>query len=207
LGVTLDYYEDAMPRGPAGCIRDAGWNCAAETFVVVHGTVLPQINLGGLLQAHQRSGCALTMVAVEQDPGADGSRVMEPAGIYVVSRPALEWVPARGYQDIKEMWVPRLYRQGQVCVPYIVEADAAIGVMGASGYLRAVGAVLERMSAEAEWANEYRRMDSAWVHETARVAPSVHIAGPVLIGPGAWVNRSAGIVGPAQTHGSGRRPS
>jgi len=39
-GVDLRYFEDHMPRGPAGCMRDAAMNLDAENLVVVDATIL-----------------------------------------------------------------------------------------------------------------------------------------------------------------------
>ena len=93
LGLTLHYFEDRMPRGPAGCMRDAAVDSTAETFLVVEGTMLPQANIAELLGSHQDSGTALTVAAVNAGPPRKGcepaSDRLEPAGIYVFSRAAL----------------------------------------------------------------------------------------------------------------------
>ena len=44
-GISLDYYEDVMPRGPAGCTRDAVIQNGCATLVVVEATTVPQLSL------------------------------------------------------------------------------------------------------------------------------------------------------------------
>ena len=67
----LHYYEDHMPRGPAGCVRDAAIDLVDGPLVVVEGTILPEaVDLGRLLDTHARSNAAMTVVV-------DGSRRSE----------------------------------------------------------------------------------------------------------------------------------
>ena len=47
-GVDLDYSEDVMPRGPAGCVRDAAMDSDAAEVVVVDGTIVPRVDLKAL---------------------------------------------------------------------------------------------------------------------------------------------------------------
>ena len=118
-GMSLEYYEDIMPRGPAGCARDASAGCGASAFVVVEGTIMPRVDLAGLLGAHEESKAALTVVV-----GGSGQRDGcvagdgQPTGIYVFSPRVLEEVPALGYQDIKEALIPRLYKSGELVATY-----------------------------------------------------------------------------------------
>ena len=81
LGLALEYYEDVMPRGPAGCVRDAGAGRQAKWLVVVYGTIVPQIALADVLRAHEASRALLTIVAAQGGPGrsCDG-KALEPAG-------------------------------------------------------------------------------------------------------------------------------
>ncbi len=65
--MALTYYEDTMPRGPAGCIRDAAIS-EADTLVVVEATVATDIDLGPLLAAHRQARAALTTVVAGSAP-------------------------------------------------------------------------------------------------------------------------------------------
>ena len=40
LGISLEYSEDVMPRGPAGCVRDAAHDTGADAIVVVGANAL-----------------------------------------------------------------------------------------------------------------------------------------------------------------------
>ncbi|AHG87679.1 transferase hexapeptide repeat containing protein [Gemmatirosa kalamazoonensis] len=115
LRMTLSYYEDAAPRGPAGCARDAALATTAERFVVVEGAFIPTLDLRALLAAHRESGAAATTV-VEIDRRRNAMRQSWPAmpgGVYVFERHVLERVPATGFQDIKQGLLERLYAHGE----------------------------------------------------------------------------------------------
>src|SRR5437868_1935913 len=87
-GIDLGYFEDHMPRGPAGCMRDAAINLDVENLVVVDATILPYtIDLAALVEAHTRAGASLT-VAATSDARSAGT-VSTPVGVFIVSRRAL----------------------------------------------------------------------------------------------------------------------
>ena len=98
LGMDFDYYEDRIPRGPAGCIFDALSPEIPCTLVVAEGTCIPRANLSQMLDAHFKSKAALT-VAVE----AGSKEFLVPAGIYILDKSAVARIRETGYQDIKEI--------------------------------------------------------------------------------------------------------
>jgi len=202
VGLALKYVEDRMPRGPAGCARDAATESVAELFVIVEGTVLPQLDMDRLLAAHRGSGAALTVAAVvEGDAPRRGGETrperLEPAGVYVVSRAALEHVPATGYQDIKESLIPRLHAAGQLVMTYIVGASATPRVADAVSYLAVSKWAVERLVAEEPAPAGYVRLGEALIHESARLHARARFIGPVLIGPHCRIEEDAMVVGPA----------
>ena len=209
--VALDYIEDVMPRGPAGCMRDAALRSEASTFVVLDGTLIPRFDLGALLQTHQASGAAVTMAVAgggslhhrtsagavpAQSPGS-ADEALEPLGVYVVSRKAMAYVPTSGYQDIKEVWIPRLHKAGEKVVTYRLDRSAAWRVSDEVSYARANRWMLQdELLADVE-GGEYLRVGAALVHKTARVSPSAKLVGQVLIGPGCRIAEGVTIAGPA----------
>lgn len=198
LGLAVDYYEDMMPRGPAGCLRDAALSTSADTFVVVEGTQVPRLDLSALLEAHGASGAVMTIVVSSSGRGSPWSeRCLAPSGVYVVSRSALEAVPSRGYQDIKEMLVPRLYEMGKRVVPHVVESSATWHVSGLGSYMAACEGLVEEASRLAFFCRGYVRAGSGWAHGTAKISHRARVIGPVLIGPGCTIEDGAAIVGPA----------
>jgi NDP-sugar pyrophosphorylase family protein len=184
--VSFALLEDLAPRGPAGCVRDAAGD--AQTLVVVDGTTVPLPDLRTLLASHRASGAALTVV-VHAEPGRDGKGGRQvPSGIYVFERRALEHVSARGFCDIKESLIPRLYRAGERTLTHPVR-ESSPRVHDGPSYLELNGWMVERL-VEAPPA-------PGFVRASARQgAPDATCAGPVLVGPGAQVMSGATLVGP-----------
>ncbi|MCB9852373.1 MAG: NDP-sugar synthase [Phycisphaerales bacterium] len=191
-GVNIEYYEDHMPRGPAGCVADATREIEGDHFLVVEGCVIPQdVNIHRLMETHAESGAALTVTVTG---GADASR-LAPAGVYVFSRSALEHVGESGYEDIKEMLIPRLHTRGLTVKRYVLD-ETPLRVTGANSCFLASRLILKRLFESAGVPAGYSLRGCAFVHESADVAADARVEGPCLIGPGARIESRATIVGP-----------
>ncbi|NLG41683.1 MAG: NDP-sugar synthase [Phycisphaerae bacterium] len=195
-GLQLAYYVDRSPRGPAGCCHDAAEIVSAEQYVVLEGTVLPGVDLLSLLAAQVKSKAAAT-VLVNRTRGAFSANGLQdgtPAGVYVFSRRAFEFVRRAGFQDIKEMLIPRLREAGEAVNAYPV--DSAARVSDLESYLAVQGWALQKYS-HSDWLpQEYAWRDGLLVHRTARVDERVRVVGPVMVGPHSRIEESAIVVGP-----------
>jgi len=185
-----------MPRGAAVSARDAAWASQADTFIVADATVIPNVNLRELLSHHHASSASLTVV-VHAEPEHDGrpSRTA-PSGIYVFSRRALESVPARGFCDIKEELIPRLYANGDRIVAYDA-AEETPRVLDSSTYMAVNEWMIERLVRSQEERGDYVRVADALVHRAAFVAADAALIGPVVIEAGARVSSRAVVIGPS----------
>jgi NDP-sugar pyrophosphorylase family protein len=194
--LNLRISEDLVPRGPAGCVRDAVTGNGGPV-VVVDGTSVPLVDLGELLARHRESRATLTVV-VRMQPGDGPEGRHEPCGIYVFERRALDHVLPRGFCDIKEGLIPRLHRAGERTLAFPVR-EASPRVVDGPSYLTLNEWMVERL-ADAPPPG-YVRTSGLIAHETARIAPDAVCLGPVLVGPGAQVMARATLVGPASIGG------
>jgi len=198
FSLDVDYLEDWTPRGPGGCVRDAGVRTNADTFVVADGTTVPLVDLPALLEAHEASNAAVTVVV--RAPSAPGSgslaRALEPIGLYVFARRVLDHLPEGGFQDIKETLLPRLYRHGEHVRTYCV-SETCPRAVSTEAYLALNQWVLERLPRLGSLAPGFRRSGDVIVHESASVAPSARLIGPVVLGRNCSVHARATVVGPA----------
>ena len=198
MQIALDYFEDAEPRGPAGCARDAVAMTTAKTFVVIEGTIVPTLDFDAMIVAHRESGAAATVV-VEFDRRrrgmASGVR-RQPAGIYVFERSALESVAEHGYQDIKEGLIGRLNASGAHVAMHEVHGLSA-KVLDYSSYAAVSRWLVSRSIERPALLSHYVRDGEGMHHPTAVVHPSARLVGPVLLAQGVRVEADAVIVGPA----------
>jgi NDP-sugar pyrophosphorylase family protein len=188
-------HEDRAPRGPAGCMADAIAGTEAETVVVADGTSVPAALLAELLERHNSSGAAAT-VLVHPEPGqpAAAGRFV-PGGVYAFARRIVDLVPPRGFHDIKEGLLPRLHRAGERTAAFVA-AHASPRPLDPASYLALNEWVIERAVVAEPRAGYRRREDGTLCHETACVAPDAVFVGPVVVGPRAQVMGGVTVVGP-----------
>lgn len=197
LSMGLKYLEDWTPRGAAGCLRDAGVQTDADTFVVADGTAIPAVNLQGLLAAHYRSGAALTIVVYDDaGVGVTPQRLLSPGGVYVVERRVLDLIPATSFQDIKERLIPGLHRAGER-----VAVHAGVGacprILNAETYLAVNHWMIQSMAEGSAALAGYRALGGGVLaHPSAVVSPHATLVGPILLAPCVRVRDGATIVGP-----------
>jgi NDP-sugar pyrophosphorylase family protein len=198
LSMSIAYHEDWTPRGAAGCVRDAAASTDAQTLVIADGTAIPSVNIGLLLADHRSSRAAVTIVVHRDRLARAGERPLNPGGIYVFDRRALDYINETGFQDIKETLIPRLSKAGERIVTH-----AGLGVcprvLNAETYLAVNHWMIEQMSTDPsplEHWGIYFETGQLIAHPTASVHPEARIIGPVLLGPHVRVGAEATIVGP-----------
>jgi len=191
---ALAFHEDQTPRGAAGSARDAALATDADLFVVADATTIPDVSLLRVLAEHQETRAALTIV-VQPSSGGRGSSLV-PTGLYVFSRRAFEYVPAAGYQDIKESLIPRLYAAGELVLTSEAESHCP-QVLDAKTYLAVSHRTIARSAAPAGILGDPLFEAGPVIDASARISPTALLVGPVLVGPGVEIHDDAVIVGPA----------
>lgn len=131
-GVTLHYAVEPEPLDTAGAIAFAARSAGvAERFLVVNGDILSDIDLGGLIAAHEAAGAegtiALTKVEdpsqfgvvptdgtgrvtafVEKPPLADAPTDLVNAGFYVLEASVLDRIPEGGRVNLERETFPAM---------------------------------------------------------------------------------------------------
>jgi mannose-1-phosphate guanylyltransferase len=200
-GMDIGFYEDWMPRGAAGCVRDAGHASDHDVFVVTDGTAIPSVNLEGLLETHAVTDAALTVVVHHDPSDAAEEPGLNPGGIYVFSRRAFDCIPAHGFQDIKETLIPKLHAQGERVVVH-TGFGACPRVLNTETYLAVNQWMVSRLASERRPRPGYATDGEAMTHETARLGSNVRLVGPVVIGRDVTLGNGVTVVGPT-TIGAG----
>jgi NDP-sugar pyrophosphorylase family protein len=185
-----------MPRGPAGCLRDASELTDAEEYVVVEGFILPSVDLRAVLSAHRRSGAVATIVVHGERHNETASwRESAPVGVYVFSRHAVSRISPSSYQDIKETLIPGLLRDGATVV--VCPADEpSPRVWDLATFLGVQPWALARARDHGDLHSRYMWRGTTAVHPTAWMAKSARAIGPAMIGAGTHVGERALLIGP-----------
>ena len=195
LPARVEFHEDWMPRGAAGCVRDAGLQTDARTFIVVDGTTIPCGDLRVLLDTHTRSGAALTVCAHSEPRATASNAALRPNGVYVFDRSIFDHIAPHGFQDIKEALIPRLHSAGVRIAVHECQG-ACPRIYDARSYLTVNRWAISRLSVNGFVPQEYTRRGEALVHASAWVSPQARLIGPLVLGSGVTVEDNATLVGP-----------
>ncbi len=200
LGMQVSYRDDAMPRGPAGCVKDATAGMTFSEVMVVESSIIPLFNIRSMILAHRQSRPALTVAA---KPVSNNDDAHSPVGVYVFSPQSLDHIGASGFQDIKESLIPALHRDGERADVYRIIGQAP-RLTGIASYFALNDWALKRSAIGAWEADGYYVEGSTLIHINAKVATSAKLLGPVMVGPDAVVEEHAIVVGPTSI-GAGSR--
>ncbi len=186
-----------------------------DTFVVISGDALTDVDVGELVAFHKEKGALATMAlrrvhdtagfgVVEIDAEGDilgfqekpdpkeAISTLANAGVYVFEPDVLEYVPENAFFDFAHDVFPRLLEEGERFVGY--QGDfywSDIGTLEAyrqAQYDVLSGRVRVRVPGE-------KRGDSLWVGQDAQIHPSASIEGHVLVGRDAVVGRDVILAG------------
>ena len=202
--LELNFLDEQMPSGTAGCIRDATRPPAGSSKFEVRSSNLlivlpagmispPKINV--LINAHRKGQSDLTVML---NPVRRNGKLMgEAAGIYICETSVLEHIPKEGYFDIKEGLIAELLRAGKT-VHTAVLPNHTGNFRDWRGYLDAVANYLEntpKLNADFKLCKR-NNSQAVWMAANSRVEPSARIFGPTVVMDGAHISDGAVIFGP-----------
>jgi lipopolysaccharide/colanic/teichoic acid biosynthesis glycosyltransferase/ADP-glucose pyrophosphorylase len=216
-GMEIRFDEEDRPKGTAGALRDLRRFIEDDNFFVIDANVFMEgMDFGAFLSGHKARGSVVT-IGVKKDrvfpvegitvggggtvkgftvihPSRERRSPYSPAGIYLFSPAALDFISEKGYFDIKEQLIPELNK-----------ASMPVHIHEVTGYLKAI------VSIEAYFEVQRERLfgaafdkgalvevgDGVWVGADSTVSHRAYIVGPVIIGNGCDVAEGAQIIGPS----------
>jgi mannose-1-phosphate guanylyltransferase / phosphomannomutase len=198
LGIQIGYSVEESPLGTAGSVRLAAKQLE-ETFLVISGDALCDVDLSALVAFHKGKGAAVTIglksvenplefgIVVTDEEGRVERFLEKPSwgqvfsdtintGIYVLEPEVLKHVPAdRPYDFSKELF------------PYLLEMGRPIYGHVMDGYWQDIGNL-----------DQYRQANFDALDENIRLnIPGIRIRGNVWLGEGVDVPDLEQIEGPA----------
>jgi mannose-1-phosphate guanylyltransferase/phosphomannomutase len=213
LGMRLSYATEEAPLGTAGSVKNAASALEDDTFLVMSGDALTDIDLGALVAAHHERGALVTVcLARVPDPvefgivvtGEDGriDRFLEKptwgqvfsdtvnTGIYVMQPEVFQVVQPGEAVD----WASDVF-------PALLAAGAPVYGHVADGYWEDVGTQRSYLKAHADVLEGRVHVDipgfevarGIWVGEGAEIDPDATLVGPLLVGDNAKVEGGASL--------------
>ncbi len=212
-GARLTYAVEPAPLDTAGAIRFAASHAAIEeTFLVVNGDVLSDLDVGALIGFHGGSGAtatiALTPVAdpsafgvvptdasgrvqafIEKPPSGTAPTNLVNAGFYVLEPEVVQRIPGDRRVNIERETFPALAAEGSV---YALASDAYWTDTGTPElYLRANLHLVNGSTRHGPAPGAHRSGDGAWV--LGRPVIDVRIGAGSLVGDAAYVGRHSTV--------------
>jgi exosortase len=194
--LALSFFDETLPVGTAGCIREALSDGIEELLMVFPAGIVCPPKIDVLVKAHRDGQSDLTVML---NPCCRNNTDMDEAsGIYVCNPGILEHIPKAGYFDIKEGLIPKMLHAGRTVhaakLPY-----HAGNFRNRQEYLCAVSSYLENVQKINTDLKPLNSTDSenVWLAINAKVDPKARIHGSVAILNGATVSSGAVVLGPA----------
>lgn len=213
FGVRMRYASEEQPLGTAGSVRNAA-DELDETFLVISGDVLTDIDLSAFVAAHRASGAtaSIALKRVENPlefgivitrPDGSIERFLEKptwgevfsdtinTGIYVLEPAVFDLIPSGEVVDFSGDVFPALLAQGDRIHGHVAEGYwEDVGTTEA--YLRAHADVLDgKVAVEIDGFD----LDGVWLGEGAEVDPGAEVRAPAVIGPNCRIDAGARVLG------------
>jgi mannose-1-phosphate guanylyltransferase/phosphomannomutase len=201
LGMTVEYSVEELPLGTAGSVRLAS-GALDDTFVVISGDALCDVNLGDLIAFHREKGAAVTIglksvdnplefgIVVTDEEGRVERFLEKPSwgqvfsdtintGIYVLEPEVLKHVPTdRPYDFSKELF-PLLLEMGRPIYGFVLD-----------GYWQDIGNLDQYRQANFDALDERVRLNidgirlrgNVWLGEGAEIEDVEQLEGPAYVG-------------------------
>lgn len=207
FGVHMVYASEETPLGTAGSVRNA-MSELDDTFLVISGDVLTDVDLSALIQEHvdRKALATIGLVRVENPleygiviSNEDGSieRFLEKptwgqvfsdtinSGIYVLEPRIFDWIAADTPVDFSSDVFPALLEAGEGVFGFIGEGYwEDVGTLDA--YLRAHKDILDgKVSVGIPG---FELSDGVYVGEGAEINPGAILKGPAVIGDNCFVD-------------------
>lgn len=148
-GVDIDVIVEPEPQGTAGALRSVRHQIR-DTFLVLNGDILTNVNLSAMIRAHRESDALATVlvtheahardhnpdrlgwarvdddgVVVEfsEENGVEGTPQHYNAGVYILQPEVLELIPHDGHVSLERDILPQLIPQRKVRAYIMHESD------------------------------------------------------------------------------------
>ncbi len=201
FGVRMAYAAEESPLGTAGSVRNA-MDELDDTFLVISGDVLTDIDLSAIVSYHKQRGALATIglksmenplefgIVITREDGSIERFLEKPTwgevfsdtintGIYVLEPEIFDSIPAGVAVDFSGEVFPSLLEQGRPLFGYVADGYwEDVGTLEA--YHKAHQDVLDG-KVEVDIPG-FRLGDGVWLGEGTEIDPGARIEGPAILG-------------------------
>ena len=212
FGVSIAYATEETPLGTAGSVRNA-MEHLTERFLVISGDVLTDVDLGAIVDFHDRKGAMATIglahvdnplefgIVITHEDGSIERFLEKPTwgqvfsdtintGIFVLEPEIFDYIDADRSVDFSGEVFPKLLAEGQPLFGAVTEGYwEDVGTL--DSYVRAHKDILDAKVEVAIPGFEIR--PGIWVGENADVHPEATLQGPAVIGDNCRVEAAATV--------------
>lgn len=212
LGVEIAYSVEEVPLGTAGSVRLAS-GMLDETFLVISGDALCDVDLSSLLDRHKETGADVTIglksvdnplefgIVVTDEEGKVERFLEKPSwgqvfsdtintGIYVLEPEVLSHIPVDQKYDFSKELFPLLLEMGRPIYGHVLD-----------GYWQDIGNLDQYRQANFDALDEKVRLEidgvrlrgNVWIGEGADLHDVEEIEGPAFIGNHCRIARDASV--------------
>ncbi len=210
FGVRMRYATEESPLGTAGSVRNA-MDELDETFLVISGDVLTDVDLGAFVEAHRAQNAFASIalkhvenpvefgIVITHDDGTIERFLEKPTwgevfsdtintGIYVLEPGVFDYIPGGEVVDFSGDVFPAVLEQGGKLYGHVVEGYwEDVGTLEA--YRTAHEDILDgRVQVEIPG---FEVRERVWLGENVDISPDVLIEAPVLIGDNCRIESGA----------------
>ncbi len=214
LGMSIEYSVEELPLGTAGSVRLAS-DALDDTFLVISGDALCDVDLGALIDFHREKGAAVTIglksvdnplefgIVVTDEEGRVERFLEKPSwgqvfsdtintGIYVLEPEVLKHIPSDRPHDFSKELFPLLLEMGRPIYGFVLD-----------GYWQDIGNLDQYRQANFDALDERVRLEidgirlrgNVWLGEGAEIDDVEQLEGPAYVGNYCRIARDA-TVGP-----------
>jgi NDP-sugar pyrophosphorylase family protein len=215
-GIAVEVVAEDKPLGTCGAVKNVADRLDGETFMVLNGDILTDINLSHLLDYHRKKKAVVTIaLTAVDDPTSYGlvplrsdgqveAFVEKPswdeattdlinAGTYIVEPEVLDKVPAGENYSFERGLFPNLLEQGFPVYGFPASCYW-LDIGTPEKFIRAHKDLLEGKLPFDLPGSEIK--NGVWVGEGSSVDPEALLYGPVVMGKNCVIEADAVIVGP-----------
>ncbi len=200
-GVNLRYFIENKPLGTAGSVKNAQ-EFLDETFIVISGDALTDLNLAQAVEFHKRKRALATLVLITVDnpleygivitkQNGEIERFLEKpgwsevfsdkvnTGIYILEPQVLDFIPEYTFFDFSKNLFPLLMEQGQPLYGYTASCYWC-DIGNPEAYLQAHEDILEN---KVKVFLPYKQLTPGiWVGNNTEIHATVTLEAPLIIG-------------------------